>query len=116
MASEVSATIRPEPGTPVNWLAYSRMSSHPARVLTAKWRSKDSTVVSMISLSTDSQCPSTRAPTGPRSRSTRAKTCRGASASSKFASTGHARAPAPASSPASSCAAPASGPHGIRAS
>lgn len=109
--------ILPVPGVPENRRAYSRISSHPARLLPAKCRSKDSRSVSMIPVATDSQCPSISAPTGPRSRTALMKTRAGAVTSSKSASIGHARAPLPSSDPASSLAAPpSSAPHGIRPS
>lgn len=114
--SLVRLTIRPPPCCPRNRSPYSRISSQEARALTAKCRSKLSTVVSNRPESTDSQWQSTSAVTFPSAPSTLSKSCAGTAGSLRSASTAWVLAPKDVTFDRSPSGAPDSVPHRIRAS
>ena len=116
MWSLVSAMMRPVPAGSAKRSANCRISSHPARALTAKWRSKLSTLVSMIAESTDSQWASTSARTGPRTPVSCSKTTSGADGSARSASMEATRAPEASAALVISSRACASRPQAIRSS
>ena len=108
--------MRPVPNAPRNRSPNSRISSQVARALTAKCRSKLSTVVSSSPESTDSQWHMTSAVTSPRACSAASKICAGAVVVARSASIATDAAPCWSSDCAIAAVAPASGPQAIRLS